>query len=261
MIDTLLPKLVLTPALITFATLLGRRYGQAIAGWLIAFPWTSAPVSFFLALDHGLPFAAAAAHGSVASVASGSAYALVFARVERGWRWSLIAASAAYGLVAVLMQFATVPVVPLALGMGVVLLVARRLMPPPSSGAAPARVLPTWDLPARVSIATGLVLAITLVAPLLGPYGSAALATFPLFASILGVFAERHGGHGAAVDVMRGLVTGLFGFTAFFVVVDLTLESLGVAATYGLAVVTVVAVQAVALAVLRRAPPEMAAVG
>lgn len=261
MIDTLLPKLLLTPALISFATLLGRRYGQAIAGWLIAFPWTSAPVSLFLALDHGLPFAAAAAHGSVASVASGSAYALVFARVERGWRWSLAAASAAYGVVAVLMRFATIPVVPLALGMAMVLLVARRLVPSPAGRAATTGAVPPWDLPARVSIATGLVLAITLIAPLLGPYGSAALATFPLFASILGVFAERHGGHGTAVDVMRGLVTGLFGFTAFFVVVALALESLGVAATYALAIVTVIAVQAIALAALRRAPAEVAPLG
>lgn len=218
-------------------------------------------MSFFLALDHGLPFAAAAAHGSVASVASGSAYALVFARVDRGWRWSLAAASAAYAVVALLMQFATIAVVPLALGMGAVLLVARRLLPPPSRRESTARVAPAWDLPARVSIATGLVLTITFVAPLLGPYGSAALATFPLFASILGVFAERHGGHGMAVDVMRGLVTGLFGFTAFFVVVDLALESLGVAATYGLAAITVLAVQGIALGVLRRAPPEMEAVG
>ncbi len=261
MIDTLLPKLVLTPALIAFATLLGRRYGQAIAGWLIAFPWTSAPVSFFLALDHGLPFAAAAAHGSVASVASGSAYALVFARVDRGWRWSLVAASAAYAVVAVLMQFATIAVVPLALGMGGTLLVARRLLPPASRRVAAAGVVPPWDLAARVSIATGLVLTITFVAPLLGPYGSAALATFPLFASILGVFAERHGGHGTAVEVMRGLVTGLFGFIAFFVVVDLALEPVGVAATYALAVVTVVAVQAVALTVLRRAPAEVEPLG
>ena len=218
-------------------------------------------MSFFLALDHGLPFAAAAAHGSVASVASGSAYAVVFARVERGWPAALAAASATYVVFALLMQAAAVPLVALGIAMAVVLLVARRLIPVgPRSAAAPP-VLPPWDLAARVSIATSLVLAITYVAPLLGPYGSAATATFPLFASILGVFAERHIGHAAAVEVMRGLVTGLFGFTAFFVVVGLALEPLGVAATYTIAAATVLAVQAAALAVLRRAPPEIEAVG
>lgn len=192
---------------------------------------------------------------------SGCAYAVVFARVERGWRASLAAASATYAVLALVMQFADVPLLPLAVAMALVLLVARRLIPMRPRGESAPRVLPPWDLPARVSIATGLVLGITYVAPLLGPYGSAATATFPLFASILGVFAERHMGHAAAVEVMRGLVTGLFGFTAFFVVVGLALESQGIAATYGLAIVTVLAVQGIALAVLRRAPPEVEAVG
>src|SRR2546423_308976 len=79
---------------------------------------------------------------------------------------------------------------------------ARRPLPP----------LP-WALPVRGTVTTAVVLLITSVAPTLGPYGSALLATFPLFASVLAVFAERHQGHAAAVDVLRGLVNGLFGFT------------------------------------------------
>jgi len=46
-------KLVLTPALIAIATLAGRRFGPSISGWLVGLPFTSGPVSLFLALEQG----------------------------------------------------------------------------------------------------------------------------------------------------------------------------------------------------------------
>jgi hypothetical protein len=55
--DTLVLKLVLTPLLIGAASLAGRRWGPAIAGWLVGLPLTSAPVALFLALDLGIGFA------------------------------------------------------------------------------------------------------------------------------------------------------------------------------------------------------------
>lgn len=251
-VDTLLPKLVFTPALITFATLVGRRFGQSIAGWLIAFPFNSAPVSIFLAIDHGERFAADAARGSIASVAGGCAYAVVFARVGRGWPVALVSASAAYLAVAGAMRLVTLDAIPLAILMCAALLAARWLIPAPGDRAAVLRVTPRWDLPARIVVATSLVVGITIFAPTLGAYGSAIAASFPVFASILGVFEERTEGHAAAVAVMRGLVSGLFGFIAFFVVVALAIETLHVAFTFALATLAVLAVQGVALALLRR---------
>ena len=47
--DTLVLKLVLTPTLIGTASLAGRRWGPAVSGWLVGFPFTSAPVALFLA--------------------------------------------------------------------------------------------------------------------------------------------------------------------------------------------------------------------
>src|SRR5207248_1789769 len=46
----LLLKLILTPLLIGIASLAGRRWGPQVSGWLIGLPFTSAPVTFFLAL-------------------------------------------------------------------------------------------------------------------------------------------------------------------------------------------------------------------
>lgn len=209
-------------------------------------------MSIFLAIDHGERFAADAARGSIASVAGGCAFAIVFSRVTRGWPLALGAGSTAYLAVAAAMHLVTLDTLPLALLMAVVLLVARRLIPPRRERAAVAQIAPRWDLPARIVVATSLVVGITLFAPTLGAYGSAIAASFPVFASILGVFEERTAGHDAAVDVMRGLIPGLFGFIAFFVVVALVIETLHVLVTFVLATVAVLVVQGIALSLLRR---------
>ena len=56
-------KILIAPALIFVASLLGRRYGNSIGGWLIALPLTSAPVAYVLAHEQGLSFAQTAATG------------------------------------------------------------------------------------------------------------------------------------------------------------------------------------------------------
>jgi len=179
------------------------------------------------------------------------AFAVVYARVERRWPLALGAASATYALLAVVLSRVDAPVPLLAaVALGCVVLalrLVRRRTVSVASGSPPA-----WDLPARVVVATGLVVGITVAAPALGPFTSAALATFPIFATILGVFAHRAAGHVAASEVMRGLVHGIAGFTAFFLVVAVALVPLGIVVTYTLATVTVLLVQAVMLAIVRR---------
>jgi len=46
--ETLALKLVATPTLILLATLAGRRFGNAIGGWVVALPLTSGPIALFL---------------------------------------------------------------------------------------------------------------------------------------------------------------------------------------------------------------------
>ena len=152
------------------------------------------------------------------------------------------------------MQLVALDPLVLAALMAALLVLTLRLLPARERRVVAAARPPAWDLPLRVVLTTAVVLAITAVAPTLGPYGSALLATFPLFASVLAVFAERHQGHASAVEVLRGLVNGLFGFTAFFVVVALALEPLGLVA-FVLALVAVLVLQAVSFASLRRGIP------
>src|SRR5437879_3357737 len=138
--DILIFKLVAAPLLIGAASLAARRWGETVSGWLIGLPLTSGPVCFFLAVEQGSGFAAAAAP----------------MRLIAPPLW-LLAAVAYLALVA-----------------------ALRLMPRLTAGRARLPAPPRWDLPARMIVATVLVLALTELAPAFGARLSGLLATYPL---------------------------------------------------------------------------------
>ncbi|MGA8398664.1 MAG: hypothetical protein WB697_02165, partial [Stellaceae bacterium] len=100
--DTLPLKLTVTPLLILAASLASRRWGEIIGGWFVGLPLTSAPVCFFLALDQGEGFAAAASLGCLAGAASEAGFGLVYGIVARhsGWPPTLIAASLGFAVCA-----------------------------------------------------------------------------------------------------------------------------------------------------------------
>jgi hypothetical protein len=247
MTDTLALKLVLTPILIAAASLAGRRWGQAVGGWLVGLPLTSGPVAFFLAFDHGAGFAAAVAFGSLAGVLGEVAFCLAYGwSARRGSAVALAAASAAFAVAAIALQRLALPLIWLA-AIAVVALVTALWLMPKRPAAAVTRAAPRWDLPARMVITTALVVALTGLAPVLGPRLSGMLATFPVYAAILTVFAHRAGA-ASAVQVLRGLLLGLFSFAGFFFVLGGSIERLGVAGGFLAATVTALAIQAGSLA-------------
>src|SRR5439155_1166774 len=89
--------------------------------WL---PFTSGPVSLFLALEQGTSFAAAAASGSIAGAAASALFAVVYAAVARraGWIVSLAVASVAF-----VITIAILRLVPLGSGLPLPLLRAARV--------------------------------------------------------------------------------------------------------------------------------------
>ncbi|HEX9478600.1 MAG TPA: hypothetical protein VGA90_07550 [Methylomirabilota bacterium] len=257
--DNLALKLVLTPALIGTATLAGRRWGQSVGGWLVGLPLTTGPVAFFIALDHGTAFAAAAVVGSLVGAVAEAAFSVAYgwSATRSAWLPALLAGSAAYAVTAAILQ-------PLALGpaalSGLVvaaLALSLRLMPAVGGGAAPA-VPPAWDLPARMVLATAVVLALTALAPRLGARWSGLLATYPLFAAILTAFGHRVQGADAALRVLRGLLFGLFSFAAFCLVLAVGLVPLGIAGAFAAAIAVALLVQGIALWRMR-APPAAGA--
>ncbi len=246
-------KLVLTPVLIGAASLAGRRWGSAVGGWLIGIPFTSAPIAFFLALNPGPAFAARASEAILAGAVSQAAFCVAYAWSSRrgGWVASLAAAVVAYAV-------STVALTQFSVGTGgtfavvmIVLVVVLFVMPDASRTAARPVAFPRWDLPARMVVATAFVVALTEAAPALGPRLSGLLAPFPIYGAVLASFARSVEGADAAVQVVRGLVLGLFAFACFFAVLSLLLER-NLALAFAAAIAITLVVQGAALLAGRR---------
>lgn len=251
-------KLVVTPLLIGGASLAARRWGPSVGGLIVAFPLTTGPVMLFVALTEGREFAATAVIGTMVGLLSISVYSVVHCRAvgRLGPLPAIALAGLAYGLAA--LAFGPLadlpgPVVALAAAAGIA--AALRLLPPP----APRRVrrgLPAWDLPGRVVVGTTLVVVISTIAPLLGPHASGVVASFPLYVSVVAGFAHATEGAASAIEVQRGLLAGLFGTTAFALLLHLAIVPLGIAAAFALAIAATLLLQALALRLVRAAALE-----
>ncbi|MEP7004116.1 MAG: hypothetical protein ABI888_06205 [Chloroflexota bacterium] len=225
-----------------------------MSGWLVGIPFTSGPITLFLYLDHGAGFATNAALGSLLGIFATIAWGLAYSSLA--WRGTALLPCVLAGLVvfaAVGTVVRDLPIGPLPLyfGLVIVLLVSIRLVPP--SSRHDGVHLPWWDLPARMILATSLVLTITGSATLLGPRLAGLLATIPLYASILSGFAHTLAGPRSAVDVWRGLLYGLFGFGAFYLMLAMFLEPFGLAA-FAVAIGAAVLMQVATLRMVRRLP-------
>ena len=256
-------KLVLTPALIAVATLVGRRFGPSISGWLVGLPFTSGPVSLFLALEQGTSFAAAAAAGSIGGVAASAVFAVAYATMARrfGWPASLAVASIAFaaavvGLCALPLDSGLpLPLLALYAG-GVAAAIVGVLLIRTPGVLEEAPVAPRWDLPVRMAVATGLVVLITSAAPLLGPKLSGLLTTYPVYAGVLAVFAHGQRGGAAAAQVVRGLCYGVIAFATFFLAIGALVDRAGVVSAFAVAAVGALLVQATTLSRIRRGSPS-----
>ena len=255
--DSLVLKLVLTPALIGAASLAGRRWGPAISGWLVGFPFTSAPIAFFLAINQGPGFAAAAAAGTMAGAISQAAFCVAYGRLalRRGFPIALGASCLAFAVSTAALRGLALPLAWLFVVVIAAPVVALRVMPlaAPAPHAAPVAA-PGWDLGARMAVATGFVLVLTGAAPALGPRLTGLLAPFPLYGAVLAVFAHHGHGPSAAVTVLRGLLLGLFGFAGFFLALAALIERAGIGPAFAAALGLTLALQAGALWAVRRGP-------
>jgi hypothetical protein len=250
---TTLLKLALAPALILLATLAGRRWGPAVGGWLAGLPLTSAPVSLILALEQGPEFAARAALGTLFGLISLAAFCLVYGIAARKLSWGacLVAALAAFGVSTLVFEGVTLPL-GLAFGLVCAVLAAVGAAMAGPGPPHPAPRLLAGDLAVRMALAALLVLTLTSVAGALGPSLAGSLSPIPVFGAILAVFAHRDQGGAAAVQLLRGMVLGSFGFAAFLLMVSGLLDRLAVAPTYALASAGALGIHGMTLAILRR---------
>lgn len=249
----MLLKVLLAPLLILLATLAGRRWGPAIGGWLAGLPLTSGPVSLILALEQGPEFAARAALGTLFGLISLAAFCFAYGAAARrmGWPGCLVAALAAFAATTLVFRGATLPlglafafVCTILAGVGAAMARDERLRP--------ARGLLPGDLALRMAIAAMLVLVLTSVAAALGPALAGALSPIPVFGALLAVFAHRDQGRAAAVQLLRGMVLGSFGFATFLLVVGSLVDRVTIPQTYALASAGVLGVHGLTLVVVRR---------
>jgi hypothetical protein len=245
--NALAPKLVLTPLLVASMSLAGRRWGGAFSGWLVALPLTSGPVVLFIALEAGPELAGQAAAGALLGASAQVAFAAAYTVASRrlGWIPSLALAALAFFAVGLLVP----PVAPV-LAFGLLLVVVAMFLSvsaPPSDRPGDVVVPPSWDIPARVVVATVIVIVISSAAPIVGGRLSGILATFPVYGAVLATFAHLTGGSGESAAVLRGLATGLVGFGAFFLALGLLLGAVSIAASFMVALAIGGAVQAATL--------------
>jgi hypothetical protein len=257
--NILLLKLILTPLLIASVSLAGRRWGPTVGGLLVALPLTSGPILFFLALERGAPFTVSTALGTLEGLISNAIYVLVFALLvmSRPWWVALPVALGAFLACTWALQFVTLPLPLLLSAVWLSLILALGLLPRGSAKPSTERA-PWWDIPGRIIVATSFVLLLTGVAAALGPHLSGLLTPFPIFVSVLAIFTTRVAGPVATVQLLRGVLLGLFACSLFFVVLALVLPIGGVGLTFLLAATVTLGAQALWLALARRSQPKLA---
>jgi len=249
----LLLKLVMTPMLIASVTLVGRRWGPGIGGWLMGFPLTSGPVSLLLCLQYGPAFAADAAVGTLGGQAAVCIFCLAYALVARASPWPVSAALAiTVFLCAVFLlntfSLALLPAFLIGIAASGLIL---RLIPRRTVDVQPVRT-PVWDLPARMLAAAAFVLLLTTFASWMGPQLSGLISPFPVFGVVIAAFTHHQQGAGAAAQMLRGVVLGSFAFYSFFFIVAALLPVWPAGWVYCLATLAALGANGLALRSMQR---------
>jgi len=245
-------KLTVTPLLVGLVSLAARRWGPTMGGLLMAMPWMTGPILFFLALERGPAFAREMSIGVELGAAGIGAWSLAYAGLARRAKWPvcLAAAIAAYvasGLVLGGVTFSLAGAALLAYGslIGSFMAVPR----PPEPDVI--RSLPWWDIPVRMAATTLLVAIIVTTSGILGPQYSGIAATYPVIATVVTSFTHHRWGAPATIRLLRAMLLSLQAFTTFFVVVGSLIEEVGTVAAFAAALTAALAIAATMIVVVR----------
>jgi hypothetical protein len=247
-------KVVLAPAFVVAITLVARKFGSRIGGVVGGLPAIAGPILFVLALDHGTSFAADAANGTLLGVIAVMSFVLAYVAVSRRFPWQ---AAVPAGWAGFLVAVAILQPVHVAAWISLVLAFLATtatiiLVPRPAAPRPLDDVHPRGELWVRALCALVPVALVTATAHLLGPHLSGLLASFPVMTPVLAAFTQSRYGAAEAARLLHGLATGFYSYALFCFVVCVTLVDLGIALSFGVAVATALAVQAVALVVTGR---------
>ncbi|WP_269532709.1 hypothetical protein [Chitinimonas sp. BJYL2] len=214
-------KLFASPALIGLASLAGKRWGPNIAGLMGGLPLVGGPVVLALWLAHGGDFAADVARAAPAGVWANIVYMLLVGYASARWAWLVAIPVGWLGYLATCLLIDTSGLAD-ALWLGLLVLpglwlAATRWLPKPVAPPRPVH-LPRIELIARMGAASALVLSLTAAADLFGPSLTGVFAGAPVAATVIPAFTFANSGRDALLLALRGFLTGLMGFTVFFLV-------------------------------------------
>ncbi|MGJ7518346.1 hypothetical protein ACSFE6_28890 [Pseudomonas baetica] len=227
----LMLKLLVIPGFLLLISLAGKRWGPSVAGWLSGLPVVVGPILLFLAIEQGEQFAAQSALAALSAMFAMIAFCVTYAQVAQrtGWPLALTVSLSVWAVVAVVLSM-----IPPSLPVSVIaassaLLAAPHLFPsvqPIVSGPAPK----SDKLLLRMIAGALLTLAVTLLASTVGDRWSGLLAVFPVLGSVMAVFSQQTRGPAFTAALLRATATGMYSFSAFCLVLALTLPSMGMSA-------------------------------
>jgi hypothetical protein len=246
-------KVVLVPALIGAITLAGRRWGPAVAGWLSGFPIVTGPILLFVALEQGPQFAAVTAAGALAGGLAWMSFALSYAWAATRMHWllTLLIGLSAYLVVGMAVVFSAPPFILIVVMVAAAVLLGPSLFPrltQPIGRVASSSA----ELCARMVAGGVLTVAVTHMSPVMGPKFSGLFAVFPVMGIVLAAFSHRASGNIFTIHLLRSMVYGFYGFTAFCLIVTLSLPAIGITAGFLLALSCSLAVHLCVLLFMRR---------
>jgi uncharacterized membrane protein (GlpM family) len=249
-------KLLIVPSMLLLLTLVGRRYGPALAGLLSALPVFAGPVLFILALEQGNAFAAEAAQGTLLAILAVLVFSLTYAwlALRSGVVFSLLSSYAMYGLTAYVLQFVRLPIELCFAGVIGLLLCAQWGFPKVATQQAVSAPTGSVDLVLRMVLGASLVLGITYFASSFGSRMSGIIAMFPIMTTVLVGFSHHHSGGVFAVVLLRGMVYGYFSFAIFCLLLSFSLPNYSLVASFLIAVPGVLAGQLAARYFMTRRP-------
>ena len=244
---------MLVPALIGAITLASRRWGPASAGWLAGFPIVTGPILLFVALEQGPQFASVTAAGALAGGLAWLVFAFSYAwaATRLSWLLALLIGLWAYLAVGIALVYAAPPFAWIAVTVVVTVLLAPLGFPrlsEPIGRAASSCV----ELAARMIAGGVLTVSVTHLSPMLGPKFSGLFAVFPVMGIVLAAFSHRASGNTFTIHLLRGMVSGFYSFTAFCLAVTFSVNAVGIATGFMLALCVSLAVHLCMLWLMRR---------
>jgi hypothetical protein len=228
--SVLAAKLLLSPILIGLASLAGRRWGAHIAGLMGGLPLVGGPIVLALWLSHGQAYATEVSLAAPVGVWASMTYLLTLGFISARWPWyfAIPFAWVCYFLVALLIDAAGLSQ---SLAMGIAILPALwfgaiRVLPKPA--AIPASMaLPRIELFARMIAAALLVWTLATISSFLGTHLTGVLAGAPVAATVIPAFTMANSGRDALLITLRGFLSGMMGFAAFFLILGNSMSALG----------------------------------